>query len=76
MFFRETACRLLCDSLLPLVAEAPEVPLEGDADDEKLKELECTDAADVATKPAAILSGLLLWLVWPRWWPPLLTFGF
>ena len=73
MFFRETACRLLCDSLLPLVAEAPEVPLEGDADDEKLKELECTDAADVATKPAAaiLLSGL-----WQPRWPPLLTFGF
>ena len=72
MVFREIA-RLLCDSRLPplLVVEdelAAEVPLEGD---EKLKELECTDAADVATKPAAIL--LLLsgfWLCRPRWWPP------
>ena len=63
--------RLLCVSRLPLEDEpTAEVALDGD---EKLKELECTDAADVATKPAAaiLLSGL-----WQPRWPPLLTFGF
>ena len=72
MFFR--TARLLCDSRLPLEDEptAAEVPLDGD---EKLKESECTDAADVATKPPAAAAILLSGLWQPRW-PPLLTFGF
>ena len=70
MVFR--TARLLCDSRLPLEDEAAaEVLLDGD---EKLKELECTDAAEVATKPAA--AAILLSGLWQPRWPPLLTFGF